>query len=62
VQENVNVNELRMGSRRGRIAAIRAKIANELVEKYGLPLAEVARQLGVTTSAISRAISRLSKT
>jgi DNA-binding MarR family transcriptional regulator len=27
----------------------------------GFPLAEVGRQLGVTTSAISKAISRLSK-
>jgi len=61
-EENVNVNELRMGSRRGHIAAIRAKLATELVEKYGFPLAEVARQLGVTTSAISKAISNPSKT
>ena len=55
------MNELRMGSRRGGIAAIRAKIANELVEQYGFPLGEVARQLGVTPPAISKAISRLSK-
>lgn len=60
--ESVNPNELRMGSRRGRISRIRAKIAHELVQNYGFPLAEVARQLGVTTSAISRTISRLSKT
>jgi len=60
-ENTVNVNELRMGSRRGRIAAIRAKLATELVEKYGFPLAEVARQLGVTTSAISKAISKPSK-
>jgi len=57
-EENVNINELKMGSRRGRIAVIRAKLATELVEKYGFPLAEVARQLGVTTSAISKAISK----
>ncbi|MCD6138458.1 MAG: hypothetical protein J7J91_07815, partial [Deltaproteobacteria bacterium] len=31
-------------------------------ERYGFPLAEVARQQGVPTSAISRARSRLSKT
>ena len=60
-EENVNVTELRMGSRRGHIAAIRARLATELVEKYGFPLAEVARQLGVTTSAISKAISKPSK-
>jgi len=60
-EQNVNPSELRMGSRRGRIPAIRTKIANELVGKYGFPLAEVARQLGVTTSAISKAVSRLAK-
>ena len=57
--ENVNPNELRMGSRRGRIAQVRSEIAYQLVEKYGFPLAEVACQLGVTTSAISKAICRL---
>ena len=60
--EEINPNELRMGSRRGRIARVRCQIAYQLVERYGFPLAEVARQLGVTTSAISKAISRLSRT
>jgi REP element-mobilizing transposase RayT len=36
---------------------LRQKIARHLVEHFGLPLAEVARELGVTTSGISRAIS-----
>jgi len=61
-KEEVNVNELRMGSRRGRIARVRREIAYQLVERYGFSLAEVARQLGVTTSAISKAMGRLSKT
>jgi putative transposase len=61
-KEDVNPTELRMGSRRGHIARVRGEIAYQLVERYGFPLAEVARQLGVTTSAISKAISRLSKT
>jgi len=33
---------------------VREEISYQLVEKYGFPLAEVARQPGVTTSAISR--------
>jgi len=61
-KEDVNARELRMGSRRGRIARVRGEIAYQLVERYGFSLAEVARQLGVTTSAISKAISRLSNT
>ena len=60
--ENINPKELRMGSRRGRICQVRSQIAYELVEQYGLLLAEVARQLGVTTSAISKAINRITKT
>ena len=61
-KEDVNANELRMGSRRGRIARVRGEIAYQLVERYGFSLAEVGRQLGVTTSAISKVICRLSKT
>ena len=60
--EEINPNELRIGSRWGRIARVRCQIARQLVERYGFPLAEVARQLGVTTPAIFKAISRLSRT
>ena len=60
-KENVSAQELRMGSRRQGISRLRARIAFQLVEQYGLPLAEVARQLGVTTSAVSKAITRLSE-
>jgi len=60
-KENVSAQELRMGSRRRGISRLRARIAFQLVEQYGLPLAEVARQLGVTTSAVSKAITRLSE-
>jgi putative transposase len=54
----INVKELRMGSRRGRISEVRSEIACQLGEKYGLPLAEIARHLGVSTSAISKAITK----
>jgi len=56
--ENVNPKELRMGSRRGGIGPLRAQIASQLVKQYGLPLAEVARQLGVTTAAIASSLRR----
>jgi hypothetical protein len=61
-RENINAKELRMGAKRGRIGRVRSQIACRLVEDYGIPLAEVARQLGVTTSAISKAINRITKT
>ena len=41
-----------------RLSGLRAQLAKELIEKYGLTMAEAARQLGVTTSAISRICER----
>lgn len=54
----VSVEALRGGSRRGRLPRIRVQLAKELVNNLGLTLAETARQLGVTTSAISRILER----
>ena len=56
-REGVSEEELRQGSRRKRVSEVRQEIARHLVEHLGLPLAEAARELGVTTSGISRAIS-----
>ncbi len=58
---NVSVSELKSGSRRGTIPGVRAEITKCLVDSYGLPLAEVARQVGVSTSAISKALRRAEK-
>ncbi len=60
-QENINIKELKYGSRRGSISKIRSKLAISLAEQYGIPFAEIARQLGVSTSAISKIISRSEK-
>ena len=57
-KEGVNKEELQGGSRRGRISQTRAKFAIELTQDYGLTLAEADRQLGVSTSAISRIFMR----
>ena len=57
-KEGISKEELKGGSRRGRISQIRAKLAIELGENYGLTLAETGRQLGVSTSAISRIYMR----
>ncbi|MDL1958140.1 MAG: hypothetical protein LWX01_04240 [Deltaproteobacteria bacterium] len=50
-----------MDSRRGCISQVRLQIAYQLVQDYGIPLAEVAQQLGVSMSAISKAITRKTK-
>jgi len=52
-KEKISFIELRSGSRRRCIVSVRKQIAIKLVEDYGFSLAETARQLGVTTPAIS---------
>ena len=60
-KEGLNKEELQGGSRRGQISQIRAQLAIDLTEGYGLSLAEAGRQLGVSTSAISRIFIRNSE-
>jgi len=57
-KHQVSITELRSGSRRGKIPAVRAGVARRLVEDYGITIAEVARQVGVSTSAISKSLGR----
>ncbi len=54
----IMMKELQAGSRRRRISQVRSTIACELLEIYGMPLAEIARQLGVSTSAISKTLRK----
>lgn len=56
--EGVNIDELKGGSRRAHISDLRKKLAIELISEHGLSLAESARQLGVSTPAISKIITR----
>jgi putative transposase len=57
-KRKVSLTELRGGSRRGQIPAVRAEVSRKLVENYGTAIAEVARQVGVSTSAISKSLVR----
>ena len=54
----VSLMELRSGSRRGRLSAVRKKIVRGLVENYGVAVAEVARQVGISTSGDSKILTR----
>jgi len=56
--ENVSIEEIKGGSRRKEISWVRVQIAIGLVKTHGVALAEIARQLGVSTSAISKIIKR----
>jgi len=55
-ERGVNIKELNSGSRRRFVSEARRIIACRLVREYGIPLSEVARYLGVTTSAVSKMI------
>ena len=57
-KEEINPKELRMGSRRGRLPKVRSEVAYRLAEDFGIPLAKIARHLGVPTSAVSKALKK----
>lgn len=57
-KNGVSLTELRSGSRRGRLPAVRAEIVRGLVENYGVAIAEVARQVGISTSGASKILTR----
>jgi putative transposase len=57
-EENVSLKELRSGSRRGPVSTIRKHLVRRLVIEHGLPQADVARLLGVTTPAIAKSLVR----
>jgi len=46
--------EVQIGSRRNQVSQLRAELAWKMQEEFGLPLAEIARHLGVSTSAIAK--------
>ncbi len=54
--EGIGEKELSSGSRRRRVSAVRRRLAMELIGEIGLSLAETARQLGVSTSAVCRIV------
>jgi hypothetical protein len=57
----ISFEELRMGSRRGRISGVRSEIGERLIKELGMSLAEAARLSGVSTSAISKFFHRIAR-
>ena len=57
--EKIQVFHLLSGSRRSAIVRARKKIIEILVTNLGVSLAETARQVGVSTSAVSNTLARL---
>ena len=57
-QKKISVDALRSGNRRQKVSMVRTKLAKKLVEEWGFSLVDTGRCLGVTPSAISKAIFR----
>ena len=57
-KSGVSEKEIESGSQRRRISKVRAEIACLLSREMGIPMAEIARRLGVGASAIAMAIRR----
>ena len=59
LKEGVAEQELRMGVRTRKYSRVRAKISYYLSHEFGVSRTEIARQLGVCTSAIAKAIQNM---
>jgi putative transposase len=59
--EGVNEEELLRGGRRRKVSKARARVACHLAREMGLPMADIARKLGVGTSAIAMALRKEEK-
>jgi REP element-mobilizing transposase RayT len=57
-RSKISPKELKGGSRRREVSALRIKIAKRGLDELGLSLAEIARHVGVSTSGIARAVKR----
>jgi len=57
-EANCTAEQLQSGSRRQPLPKLRRKLANRFVGEYGLSLAEAARHLGVSTSAVAQMLKR----
>ena len=58
-EAGIKEEELRNGGRRREVSQARAGISYQLSRELGIPAAEIARHLGVYTSAIAKAIQKL---
>ena len=55
------MNVLKEDSRRSKMSTVPERMAKGRGDGFGLSLAEIARQVGVTTSGIAKAVARLEK-
>jgi REP element-mobilizing transposase RayT len=60
--EGIREEELRNGGQRREVSRLRAKISSHLSHELGIPMAEIARHVGVCGSAVIKAIQKIEST
>jgi putative transposase len=58
-EKGVKEEELKSGGQRRKVSEVRARVSYHLCQELGIPMAEIARRLGVCTSAIAKAIKNM---
>ncbi|MGQ9645162.1 MAG: hypothetical protein ACUVWO_01320 [Thermodesulfobacteriota bacterium] len=58
-EDGVREEELRNRGQRREVARLRAKISLHLSQEMGIPIAEIARHVGVCGSAVVKAIQKM---
>ena len=59
IKGGIRETEVRNGGQRCEASKVRGKIAYYLTHEMGIPMAEIARHLGVCTSAIAKAVKKI---
>ena len=58
-KEGVSEGELRNGVQRRRVSELRARVCYRLNHEFGIPMAEIARHVGVCASAVVKSIQKM---
>lgn len=58
-EEGIKEEELQNGGRRKKVSRARSRISYYLSHEMGIPMAEIARHVGVCTSAVAKAIKNM---
>ena len=61
-EEGIKEEELRNGGQRRKVSQLRARISYHLSRELGVPMAEIARHVGVCASAVVKTIQKMEST
>ena len=61
-EEGIKEEELRNGGQRRRVSQLRAKVSYHLSRELRVPMAEIARHVGVCALAVVKAIQKMEST